>query len=160
LGRNLFRFLFGEKVSGDLPARVAEEIAERQLEGEQVIGWVQLALVIIFAILYAIAPPPAEMATFRLEPWALGLYFTFTLIRLACTYKRYLADWLLVLSVIMDVGLLMVLIWSFHIKYGQPPTFYLKAPTMIYVFIFIALRAIRFEPNTNLQKQSLMGPIA
>jgi adenylate cyclase len=40
----------------------------------------------------------------------------------------------------------MTLIWSFHLKYQQPPTFYLKAPTLLYVFIFIALRALRFEP--------------
>jgi adenylate cyclase len=38
-----------------------------------------------------------------------------------------------------------LLIWSFHLKYGQPPSFYLKAPTLLYVFIFIALRALRFE---------------
>ena len=29
----------------------------------------------------------------------------------------------------------------------QPASFYLKAPTMVYVFIFIALRALRFEPR-------------
>ena len=50
----------------------------------------------------------------------------------------------------MDIVLLMVLIWSFHIfhiQYMQPASFYLKAPTMVYVFIFIALRALRFEPR-------------
>jgi adenylate cyclase len=43
------------------------------------------------------------------------------------------------------MALLMTTIWSFHIQYMQPPTFYLKAPTLLYVFIFIALRALRFE---------------
>jgi adenylate cyclase len=43
------------------------------------------------------------------------------------------------------MALLFGLIWSFHIQYMQPPSFYLKAPTMLYVFIFIALRALRFE---------------
>ena len=47
----------------------------------------------------------------------------------------------------MDISLLMALIWSFQIQYMQPVSFYLKAPTMIYVFIFIALRALRFEPR-------------
>ena len=50
-------------------------------------------------------------------------------------------------SVIADTLLLMVLIWSFHLQYEQPPSFYLKAPTLLYVFIFIALRALRFEPQ-------------
>jgi adenylate cyclase len=43
------------------------------------------------------------------------------------------------------MALLLGLIWSFHIQYNQPPSFYLKAPTLLYVFIFIALRALRFE---------------
>ncbi|MGB1027595.1 MAG: adenylate/guanylate cyclase domain-containing protein [Rhodospirillaceae bacterium] len=42
--------------------------------------------------------------------------------------------------------LLMGLIWSFHLQYDQPASFYLKAPTLLYVFIFIALRALRFDP--------------
>ncbi len=29
----------------------------------------------------------------------------------------------------------------------QPPSFYLKSPTLLYIFIFIALRALRFEPG-------------
>ena len=48
-------------------------------------------------------------------------------------------------SIIVDMALLFGLIWSFHVQYDQPATFYLKAPTLMYVFIFIALRALRFE---------------
>ena len=39
----------------------------------------------------------------------------------------------------------MLTIWSFHLQYQQPATVYLKAPTLLYVFILIALRAMRFE---------------
>jgi hypothetical protein len=49
------------------------------------------------------------------------------------------------LSVIADMALLMVLIWSFHRAYQQPPSFYLRAPTPLYVFIFIALHSLRFD---------------
>jgi adenylate cyclase len=140
-------FVFGEKVEGDLPARVREEIAARQIEGERLVGWAQLVLVVLFGTLYAVAPTPAEMAPFRLEPWVLAVYFVFTLVRLICAYRHYLPNWLLVFSVIMDIGILMALIWSFHIKYMQPPSFYLKAPTLMYVFIFISLRTLRFEPK-------------
>jgi adenylate cyclase len=49
------------------------------------------------------------------------------------------------MSVVIDMALLMALIWSFHLQYQQPPSFYLKVPTLLYVFIFIALRALRFE---------------
>ncbi len=145
--RRLCNFLFGQPVPGVLPARVQETIEAQQLHSERLIGWVQLVLVFVFGTLYAVAPPPAEMAEFRLEPWALGIYFTFTLIRLVCAYNDYVPNWLLIISVIMDIGVLMALIWSFHIKYAQPPSFYLKAPTLMYVFIFIAIRALRFEPK-------------
>ncbi len=80
-------------------------------------------------------------------PLALTGYLVFTMVRLIGAYRGRLADWFLMVSVIADMGLLMVLIWSFHIQYMQPASFYLKAPTMMYVFIFIALRALRFEPR-------------
>jgi adenylate cyclase len=40
----------------------------------------------------------------------------------------------------------MLLIWSFTLQYGLSPALYLKGPTLFYVFILIALRALRFEP--------------
>jgi adenylate cyclase len=39
----------------------------------------------------------------------------------------------------------MIAIWSFHLQYRAPPALYLKAPTLMYVFILIALRTLRFE---------------
>ena len=59
--------------------------------------------------------------------------------------NRRLPDWAVYVSIFFDVSLLMVLIWSFHIQYGQPPSFYLKSPTLLYIFIFIGLRALRFR---------------
>ena len=78
-------------------------------------------------------------------PYALAAYFGFTVLRLGLAYRGRLPGWLLSLSVVIDMALLMGLIWSFHLQYHQPPSFYLKAPTLLYVFIFIALRALRFE---------------
>ena len=130
-----------------LPARVQAAIRAQQDDSERLIGWFQLGVVATFGTLYAISPK-TNMA----NPWttpvaiALALYLLFTLLRLAIAYRRRLPPWFLVLSVIVDMALLMVLIWSFHIQYMQPPTFYLKAPTLLYAFIFIALRALRFEP--------------
>jgi len=36
------------------------------------------------------------------------------------------------------------------LQYQQPPSFYLKSPTLLYVFIFIALRALRLEGRAGL----------
>lgn len=141
-------FILGDKPSARLPERVRESIARQQLESEILIGWVQLALVIVFGSLYAVAPKTAvmaDLADFRPVPWALGLYFAFTAARLALAHRGRLPDAVVMLSIVVDIGLLMTLIWSFHIQYQQPAAFYLKAPTLLYVFIFIALRALRFE---------------
>jgi adenylate cyclase len=41
--------------------------------------------------------------------------------------------------VVVDIAVLMITIWSFHL-YRATPALYLKAPTLMYVFILIALR--------------------
>ncbi len=78
-------------------------------------------------------------------PWALATYGVFIAVRLFLTYRGLFRDWHVALSIIVDVAVLMLLIWSFHLQYGQPLAFYLKAPTLLYVFIVIALRTLRFE---------------
>ncbi len=144
---DLRNFVFGEKTSGALPQRVQENIAKQQQQSEILIGWMQFALVATFATLYALSPKTGAQAVFQPVPWAISLYFLFTVVRLFAAYNNYLPDWLLISSVVMDTALLMFLIWSFHIQYEQPASFYLKAPTVMYVFIFIALRTLRFEPR-------------
>ena len=132
-----------------LPARVRRTIARQEEDSEKLIGWVQLAIVLVFTVLYTVAPKTFDerAALFEPVPLALGGYALFTLIRLALAYRKRLPDWFLYLSMVIDMVLLMGLIWSFHIQYHQPASFYLKAPTLLYVFIFIALRALRFEPR-------------
>jgi len=145
--KNISQFIFGEKHAGDLPVRVQESIAQQQQDGEKLIGWVQLGLVTTFSLLYALSPKTGANAMFQPVPWAILIYAVFTIIRLIVSYKNCIRKWMLVVSVIMDMSLLMFLIWSFHIQYAQPPSFYLKAPTVMYIFIFIAIRALRFEPR-------------
>ena len=140
----IVRGLFGGGPSASvLPERIRTEIEQEQDRSELLIGWFQLGIVITFGVLYLLSPKPTT--AFALEPWALSIYLGLTLVRLVWASRARLPTWSLVLSIVFDMMLLMVLIWSFHIKYDQPASFYLKAPTMLYVFIFIALRALRFD---------------
>ena len=142
---NLLRAMQGNDASL-VPQRVQDDIWRQQDRSEQIISFIQLAIVLIFGALFFIAPQPFEGEVgFELAPWALGLYLVFTVVRLIASYRVRLPGWFLTISVIADMALLMVLIWSFHVTYRQPPSFYLKAPTLLYVFIFIALRALRFD---------------
>lgn len=129
-----------------LPARVRDAIRAQQDASEILIGWVQLGVVTLFGSLYLVSPKTfTDQAEFAPVPWVLGGYLLFTFFRLYAAYHYRVRDGLLYTSVVLDMGLLFALIWSFHLQYMQPPTFYLKAPTLLYVFIFIALRALRFE---------------
>lgn len=138
-------FVFGPVSEGRLPDRIQATVAEQQNKSEILVGWIQLMLVATFGALYILAPKTSAPDSFQSVPWALGLYFLFTVTRLTASYRGAVPPWFLMTSIVMDMGLLMVLIWSFHIQYDQPASFYLKAPTMLYVFIFIALRALRFD---------------
>ena len=129
-----------------MPARVRDVISREQDGSEILIGWVQLGVVLTFAALYFLSPKQAGAnPMIAPEPWVLMGYVAFTLVRLGLAYQRRLPNWLLYVSVVADMALLLILIWTFHLKYDQPASFYLKVPTLLYVFIFIALRALRFE---------------
>ncbi|WP_035900963.1 adenylate/guanylate cyclase domain-containing protein [Labrenzia sp. DG1229] len=130
-----------------LPDRVRAEIRAREDSSERLISWVQLGLVLFFSTLYAIAPRAEGTAGFNFVPIALGAYFLFTVLRLALSYRFELPQWYLLISIGVDMALLVGLIFSFHIQYDQHPAFYLKTPTLMYVFIFIGLRALRFDPR-------------
>ncbi|MEM8813400.1 MAG: adenylate/guanylate cyclase domain-containing protein [Pseudomonadota bacterium] len=131
----------------NLPVRVQNIIRAQEERSEKLIGWVQLALISTFGLLYLLSPKPADtiLASFQPVPFALALYFLFTITRIWLSYRLYMPGWLLVLSMIVDMAMLFGLIWSFHVQYEQPPAFYLKIPTFLYVFLFIALRALRFD---------------
>jgi adenylate cyclase len=136
-----------DDANADLPPAVRARIVALQDSSERLIGWIQLAIVVLFGVLYALAHHTAPMTTaiWLLTPAAIGVYFIATLIRLVLSYRVRLGFWLLAGSILIDMTLLYGLIWSFHLQYMQPASFYLKAPTQQYVYIFIALRALRFE---------------
>lgn len=137
-------FFIGPSES-DLPERLREAIRNQQDRSERITGWIQLTVVLLWAFLWAISPRMASGMESLPVPIALLIYFVLTVIRIAWSYRARLPDWSLALSVVFDMALLMTVIWSFHLTYNQPPSFFLKAPTLLYVFIFIALRSLRFD---------------
>src|SRR5687768_13954445 len=141
------RLTAAEDANIDLPPAVRARITALQDQSEKLIGWSQLAIVILFGVLYGLSRQTVPMGTaiWLLTPAVIGLYFVATVIRLIMAYRIRMGFWLLAGSIAIDMALLYGLIWSFHLQYMQPASFYLKAPTQQYVYIFIALRALRFE---------------
>ena len=130
-----------------LPQRVTAIIRHEQETSEILISLVQIGAIVFFFLFYAVSPKafPADVP-FEPIPVALAIYGAFTLLRCWRAVKRTLTPLILTISVVVDIAVLMVTIWSFHLQYQSPPEMYLKAPTLMYVFIMIALRSLRFEP--------------
>jgi adenylate cyclase len=130
------------------PERVVGAIRQAEADAEILVGWVQLAGVAVFAVLY-VASHAAFRARMGFEPVPvlLTIYTAFVLWRMRCAYRGTLTARLLSISAIADVIVFMATIWSFTLQYNQPAALYLKAPTLLYAFILIALRALRYDPG-------------
>jgi adenylate cyclase len=137
----------GAFATGDsVPLRIRVAIEQQQDASERLTAWIQLGIVLFFAVLYSVAPktytgnlmyPPVTMA--------LAAFVAAAALRLFVAHRGRAPGWFVGGLIVADMTLLLLLIWSFHIQYEQPPAFSLKSPTLLYVFIFIALRTLRFE---------------
>jgi adenylate cyclase len=144
--RGALEWIAGGPAPTMLPERVAQAIETQQRHSEILTSLVQLVVVLAFGALWLSVPrAEGEVQMLVIVPSVLWIYVIFTLLRLLLAWRGWLPDWLLYLSTVIDMTLLVVTIWSFHLQYAQPATFYLKAPTQLYFFIFIALRALRFQ---------------
>lgn len=130
-----------------LPARVRRRIVEQEMASEQLAGWVQLSLAFCLGLLWIVSPRPADASPSMASPlpWIIAFYAAFTALRLHFAYRRPLPGPLILASIAVDVALLLALIWLFHGQYAEPPAFSLKVPTFVYLFVLVALRALRFE---------------
>lgn len=139
-------FLTSPDISS-LPPAVRERIQRREWSNENLLRGIQLAIVLIFCFIYAVSPKTFSEETFAPAPYVLGAYLTFSIIGIVWGRLADPPDWASYISIVFDFALLYGLMISFHIQYEQPASFILKAPALLYVFIFIAIRALRFHPK-------------
>lgn len=130
-----------------LPRRVRARIRQREWANELLLRTIQLGIAIFFCFIYVISPKTYPDEAFAPAPLVLGVYLALSVIGLFWGWLREPPDWASYFSILFDFSLLYGLMISFHIQYGQPASFVLKAPTLLYVFIFIAIRALRFDPK-------------
>lgn len=128
-----------------LPKRVHAALDERERANEIMARLIQLTIVLMFSLIYAISPKTSPDEAFSPVPYVLGAYLLVSVVGLFWSVRQKLPHWSVYGSILFDFGLLYGLMISFHLQYMQPASFILKAPTLLYVFIFIAIRALRFE---------------
>lgn len=128
-----------------LPENVQVTLQERERANEVLVRVIQLMILLMFSTLYTLAAKTGMGTEFEPVPFVLGAYLVLSVIGLIWSIRRKLPDWSIYCSILFDFSLLYALMVSFHYQYQQPASFILKAPTLLYVFIFIALRALRLE---------------
>ncbi|MBX2885443.1 MAG: adenylate/guanylate cyclase domain-containing protein [Granulosicoccus sp.] len=128
-----------------LPERVQRSLRQRERANEVVVRVFQLAIVVMFSTLYSLSVKTGQATDFQPVPYVLFFYIVLSLVGLIWSIRSELPSWAVYCSIFFDFTLLYSLMISFHFQYEQPASFILKAPTLLYVFIFIALRAFRLE---------------
>jgi len=130
-----------------VPMRVQRDLEQEQYRSELLVTVVQLAIAALLAVLYASVPPGfSPDAPVRAAPLGLTLFAVLALLRLYLALTGQLTRWLLAATVVGEMAVLMATIWAYHWQYEQPAQLSLKSTEFAYVFILIALRALRFEP--------------
>ena len=127
---------------------VLKAIQKEEDRSEKLIGILQFSFVVMMGVFYTIAPKGfSESASvlFRPVPVVLGIYAILLLIRMLFSILNRMHGAVLYVFVVVDFVLLIALIWSYHLQYQQPISVSFKAPTYVFLFLFIALRSLRFD---------------
>src|SRR5437899_6112785 len=145
--KKLFATILPTRGDIQFPTRVRREFEREQYRSELLVTAVQLVIAALLAVLYASTPPGfSPDAPIEAAPLVLTLFVVLALLRLYFAVTGQLTRWMLGLTVVAEMAVLMFVIWAYHLQYEQPAQFYLKSTQFVYVFILIALRALRFEP--------------
>ncbi|MEZ5872732.1 MAG: adenylate/guanylate cyclase domain-containing protein [Nitratireductor sp.] len=147
IAENLKQNFLSRPAISSLPLRVRQSIRQREWANEILLRAIQMAVIVMFCIIYAAAPANLAQASFSPVPYFLGAYLVLSVTGLVWGILREPPDWAGYISILFDFILLYGLMVSFHLQYMQPASFIMKAPALLYVFIFIAIRALRFDPK-------------
>lgn len=138
--------ILGPRTSKVMPTQVEVAIREQENQGEVLAKIVQLVIATVWGALYLLSPQVRD-EHLLLIPVAVGTYMLVNGLLLVWASRRRLPNWAVYTSIVFDMLVLYFVIWRFHMLLDQPPAYYLKAPTMTFVFVFIALRALRYDPR-------------
>ena len=101
--RRLKLFLLGERPA-TVPPRVEEQFRAQQYQSEILIGWVQAAGIVLFAIVYFAGPEELHVAEeLKPVPMALAAYGCFVALRLFLAYRNRLSPPVIALSIVCVV---------------------------------------------------------
>jgi adenylate cyclase len=130
-----------------LPDEMMNQIEEQRQKSEHLIGWVQIAIIVVIAVVYNLAPRAAAHAGVpSFVPFMLITYAMLAVLRMALAGRHKIGTMFEVFSIIADVALVTGYIWTTHLQYAQPAAAYLKSPAILFLYAIIALRTLTYAP--------------
>ncbi len=142
--RELITSFRQDKSLEELPVRVAETIERSDDMSEALVKLIQLVIFSIWGVLYFSAPKP-NPDTESWVPIIVAIYLSITFGGFIWACHRRIPAPVVYFTIFIDTALMIFLIGSFHVQYGQEASFSLKAPAMLNLFVLIALRTLRFQ---------------
>lgn len=129
------------------PNRVKQRFCNLQYQSELLVASLQLGVIILLFCTLIAAPvgysPDAPIHSALL---GLSLFTILILVRLWFAYSNQLGPWKLGFFVIAEMSILLFTIWTYYLQFESVPSINLKNSHLNYIFVLIALRALRFEP--------------
>ena len=128
--------------------RLVEVLRQHDVDGERAIAATQGAIACFVLLLHVIAQL-SKSGQFG-NPWvilALGTLAGSSALRLHLVKAETLPERMLGALNLADIGIFLLLIWSYQFAYDHPPGGVLKAPSLALLFVLVALRALRFHPR-------------
>ena len=136
---------YGNTMSSNI--RVTNDLKTLQYKSELNVAFLQLAVILLFALFYNFFPTShTPDAPIKSAPLGLALFTILVLVRLWFSYTKQLSNLFMGVAAVTEMALLMFIIWSYHIQFEDSPLINLQNSYLYYVFILIALKALRFEP--------------
>lgn len=133
--------------SGAVPESLRTLIEDHRQASERLVSWLQLSIAFLIGLFYFYEPASAlDEGTWSFVLPMLAVYVLFTVARLVLASYRKVGAAVEVASIMLNVALIMTFIWTTHIETAQPAASYLKSPTVLYVFVIIALRTLTYSP--------------
>ncbi len=130
-----------------VPQRIQRDFEQLQFRSEIIVASLQIAVILFLLVLYYIAPKGfAPDSPVLSAPLGLSLFLVLVCVRFWFAYTNQLNRLFLAFSVIAEMSILLFTIWTYHLQYETFSTINLKNPHVNFVFVLIALRALRFEP--------------
>lgn len=127
--------------------RLIRKLREQDARGEKAIALAQAGIALFVLVLHTTGLRGSLGALDKWVLWALVGLVCSSAVRWWLADRRPLPEHSLDLLSVVDVGIVLLLIWSYQFSFGHPASGVLKAPGFVLLLLLVGVRALRFHPR-------------